>query len=109
MIPGTEVGVWVKELEPGRRMLWWDHKGEYSWEWLLLPHGEHRTRLVSRLRATYPPLLSTRTIYTLVATTGDIVMMRRCLLGIRRRAEGYASVSVPQRDAGAMSAQEGAA
>ena len=87
MIPGEDVGVWVKEIEPGRRMLWWDHKGEYSWEWTLEPVAASSTRLVSRLRATYPPLLSTRTVYTVVATTGDIVMMRRCLLGIRDRAE----------------------
>ncbi len=90
MIPGDEVGVWVKELEPGRRVLWWDRKGEYSWEWTLDEIAPGRTRLVSRLRATYPPLLSTRTLYVVVATTGDIVMMRRCLLGIRDRAEALA-------------------
>jgi hypothetical protein len=93
MIPGGEVGVWVKEIEPGKRLLWWDRKGEYSWEWLLDPVGENQTRLITRLRATYPPLLSKRTIYALVATTGDIVMMRRCLLGIRHRAESSARIS----------------
>jgi hypothetical protein len=85
-----DVGVWVKEIDPGRRVLWWDHKGEYSWEWTLEPMPDGSTRLVSRLRATYPPLLSTRTIYAAVATTGDIVMMRRCLRGIRDRAEAAA-------------------
>jgi hypothetical protein len=87
MVPGTEVGVWVKEIEPGRRMLWWDRKGEYSWEWLLEPAIGDATRLVTRLRGTYPPLWSRRTLYVLFATSGDIVMMRRCLLGIRERAE----------------------
>jgi hypothetical protein len=24
MVTGKDIGVWVKELEPGRRMLWWD-------------------------------------------------------------------------------------
>lgn len=90
MIPGDEVGVWVKEIEPARRVLWWDRKGEYTWEWTLEPVAPGSTRLVSRLRATYPPLLSARTIYTAVATAGDIVMMRRCLLGIRDRAEAAA-------------------
>jgi hypothetical protein len=90
MIPGTEVGVWVKEIEPERRMLWWDRKGEYSWEWVLEPAGDHETRLLTRLRATYPPLLSRRTLYVMVATSGDIVMIRRCLLGIRDRAERLA-------------------
>ena len=93
MIPGDEVGVWVKEIDPGRRVLWWDRKGEYTWEWTLEPLGPGSTRLVSRLRATYPPLLSTRTLYATVATTGDIVMMRRCLLGIRDRAEAGARSS----------------
>jgi hypothetical protein len=90
MVPGTEVGVWVKEIEPGHRMLWWDRKGEYSWEWLVEPVGARATRLLTRLRATYPPLLSKRTLYVMVATSGDIVMMRRCLLGIRDRAERLA-------------------
>jgi hypothetical protein len=90
MVPGDEIGVWVKEIEPGHRVLWWDRKGEYSWEWVLDEMSPGTTRLVSRLRATYPPLLSTRTIYAAVATTGDIVMMRRCLLGIRDRAEATA-------------------
>ena len=90
MIPGDEIGVWVKEIEPGCRILWWDRKGEYSWEWTLNEVSPGVTRLVSRLRATYPPLLSARTVYTLVATTGDVVMMRRCLLGIRDRAEAAA-------------------
>lgn len=90
MIPGEDVGIWVKEIEPPRRLLWWDHKGEYSWEWTLEPLADDATRLVSRLRATYPPLLSTRTVYAAVATTFDIVMMRRCLLGIRDRAEATA-------------------
>ena len=90
MVPGTEIGVWVKEIEPDHRMLWWDRKGEYSWEWLLEPTGQHATRLLTRLRATYPPLLSKRTLYVVVATSGDILMMRRCLLGIRDRAERLA-------------------
>jgi hypothetical protein len=37
MIAGEEVGPVVKELEPNRRMLWWDGKGEFTWEWLLEP------------------------------------------------------------------------
>jgi hypothetical protein len=107
MIPGSDVGVWVKELEPPHRMLWWDKKGEYSWEWLLEPAGDRATRLVTRLRATYPPLLSARTVYTLVATTGDILMMRRCLLGIRDRAER--AVAQHRRTAAlAAAVQEGA-
>lgn len=99
MIPNSEIGVWVREIEPNRRLLWWDQKGEYSWEWLLDPSPDGGTRLVSRLRASYPPLLSTRTLYVIVATTGDIVMMRRCLLGIRDRAERLAAMRGERRRA----------
>ena len=87
MVPGKDVGVWVKELEPNRRMLWWDKKGEYSWEWQLDPIDDESTRLIKRLRATYPPLWSTKTLYVVLATTGDIVMIRKCLLGLKARAE----------------------
>jgi hypothetical protein len=54
MVAGKDIGVWVKELEPARRMLWWDGKGEYSWEWVLEP-ADGRTRLLNRLRATRHP------------------------------------------------------
>ena len=92
MVPGKDVGVWVKELEPNRRMLWWDRKGEYSWEWQLDPIDDESTRIVTRLRATYPPLWSSKTLYVMLATTGDIVMIRKCLLGIKARAERLAAM-----------------
>ncbi len=91
MVPGKEVGIWVKELEPNRRMLWWDKKGEYSWEWQLGPIDDNSTRLVTRLRATYPPLWSSKTPYVGLATTGDIVMIHKCLLGMKARAEELAA------------------
>jgi hypothetical protein len=31
MIAGKDVGPVVKELEPNRRMLWWDGHGEFTW------------------------------------------------------------------------------
>ncbi len=48
------------------------------------------TRLISRIRETYPPLFSLRTFYAVVAGTGDIVMVRRQLRGIKARAEWLA-------------------
>ena len=80
-----DVGVWVKELEPGHRMLWWDRNGEYTWEWLLEPEGG-RTRLINRVRVTRHPW-TRRMLYELVAANGDIVMMRKMLRGIKQRAE----------------------
>jgi hypothetical protein len=89
MVAGKDIGVWVKELEPDRRMLWWDGKGEYSWEWVLEP-ADGRTRLLNRLRATRHPW-TRRMLYELVAANGDIVMQRKLLRGIKKRAERLAT------------------
>jgi len=91
MVKGKEVGLIVKEMEPNRRMLWWDGKGDYSWEWFLAPIGDENTRLIRRLRATYPRFFSSRMLYVALATSGDIVMVSRELRGIKERAEGHAS------------------
>jgi hypothetical protein len=88
MVVGKDVGVRVKELETDRRMLWWDEKGEYSWEWVLEP-ADGRTRLLQRLRVTKHPW-TRRMLYELMAANGDIVMQRKLLRGIKQRAERLA-------------------
>lgn len=93
MIAGEEVGPVVKELEPNRRMLWWDGEGEFTWEWLLEPLDDRMTRLLTRVQETYPPLWSRRMLYAIVASCGDIVMVRRQLRGIKARAERLAVAS----------------
>ena len=89
MVVGQPVGPHVRELEPDRRMLWVT-EDQLSWEWLLEPIGEQSTRLLNRIRGTYPPLWSRRMPYAIAASTGDIVMNRRQLRGIRARAERLA-------------------
>jgi hypothetical protein len=89
MVAGKDVGVRVKELEPERRMLWWDEQGEYSWEWVLEP-ADGRTRLIQRLRVTRHPW-TRRMLYELVAANGDVVMQRKLLRGIKQRAERLAA------------------
>lgn len=89
MVAGKDIGVRVKELEPGRRMLWWDEKGEYSWEWVLEP-ADGRTRLLNRLRVTKHPW-TRKMLYELVAANGDVVMQRKLLRGIKQRAERFAA------------------
>jgi hypothetical protein len=95
MVAGKDIGVRVKELEPERRMLWWDEQGEYSWEWVLEP-ADGRTRLIQRLRVTRHPW-TRRMLYELVAANGDVVMQRKLLCGIKQRAEGLAA---PHRTTG---------
>jgi hypothetical protein len=90
MVAGKDIGVRVKELEPQRRMLWWDEQGEYSWEWVLEPIGQHTTRLLNRLRVTRHPW-TWKALYELVAANGDVVMQRKLLRGIKQRAERLAA------------------
>jgi hypothetical protein len=90
MVSGKDIGVRVKELEPDRRMLWWDEQGEYSWEWLLEPIDQHTTRLLNRLRVTKHPW-TRKMLYELVAANSDVVMQRKLLREIKQRAERLAA------------------
>jgi len=107
MVAGKQIGPVVKELEPNRRMLWWDGHGEFTWEWVLDSIDDRATRLLTRVQEAYPPLWSRRMLYGIVASTGDIVMVRRQLRGIRERAERLAAASPVPRPA-AMSTPAGA-
>jgi hypothetical protein len=93
MVAGQEVGPVVKELEPSRCMLWWDGHGQFTWEWLLEPVDDKTTRLLTRVQESYPPLWSRRMLYAMVASTGDILMARKQLRGIKARAERLAAES----------------
>jgi len=86
MGPGGSSGLWVKDLEPDRWMLWWDKKGYATWLWLLDPIGEGRTRLITRVRAHYR-WTSPSILFSLPMDVGDIVMMRKSMLAVKRRAE----------------------
>jgi hypothetical protein len=76
----------VVVLEPSRAMVW-NLPGEgFSWAWGLYPEGEGRTRLVTRLHMRYVwrfPLI----LGYFVIDVGDFIMMRKCMLGVKRRAE----------------------
>ncbi len=89
MSPGGKVGLWVKDFEPDRWMLWWDRKGDVSRLWLLDSVGDSRTRLITRVRVRYR-WISAGILFSLAMDVGDIVMMRKCMLGIKRRAEAMA-------------------
>lgn len=90
MITGGDIGPTVKETDPPRRMPWCDDVGEFGWEWLLEPAAAGGTRLLNRLRVTAHPSTG-RMTYEAVAAVGDIVMQRRMLRGIKRRAEQTAA------------------
>jgi hypothetical protein len=77
----------VKAFQPHRWLLW--AKPDSTWAWLLTPVDGGHTRLVIRLKERYPwrtsPGLALITV--VLFEFGDFPMMRKLLLGIRRRAE----------------------
>jgi hypothetical protein len=77
----------VVALEPNRVMAWNLPGRDFTWAWGLYPEGEGRTRLVSRIRMKYvwkwPVILG-----YFIIDVGDFIMMRKCMWGIKRRAEG---------------------
>lgn len=84
--PDQKNGMWVKEFRDDEYILWWDHKGNGSWGWYLRLNGDGGTRLISRLRTRYD-LSFPWIIYYLIYDFGDIVMMSKCMKGIKQRAE----------------------
>lgn len=84
--PDGKQGMRVKEFQQNQSMVWWDQKGDSSWVWGIYPEGEAASRLVTRIRVKYR-LFSPALFFNLLVEFGDLVMMRQCLLGIKRRAE----------------------
>jgi hypothetical protein len=85
------VGLKVKAIEPERWMLWWDDKTrDTTWTWALYPIDMQQTRLITRVRMCYrwtkPSIL-----FSLLVEFADLAMMRKCLLGIKQRAERLAA------------------
>jgi hypothetical protein len=81
----------VRMLEPGRFLLLVvgeeaRPQGAWTWLWALEPQDATHTRVVTRLRVRLGP------VATLVLDAVEIVMMRKCLLGIKRRVEATPAV-----------------
>lgn len=79
-------GMWVKDYKEPEYILWWDHRGRGTWGWFLRQTQAGETRLITRLRTKYDfsfPWI----IYYIFYDVGDIIMMRKCMLGIKERAE----------------------
>jgi len=80
----------VKAVEPEQWVLWWDDRTQdTTWTWALDPVDQRRTRLITRVRMRYrwtkPSIL-----FSLLVEFADLVMMRKCLLTIKQRAESLA-------------------
>lgn len=88
MSPDGKVGMYVKDFCPDEWMLWWDQKGTTTWAWGIYPDGDGRSRLITRVRARYE-WFSLAAPFNLLVEFADIIMMRKCLLGIKARAEQW--------------------
>jgi len=84
----------VARLQP-RTLMLWDKPGG-SWLWLLEPGDAGCTRLITRLRSRYAWAKPTIVTELILMEIGDPFMMRKCLLGIRQRAERLAAGCGPQ-------------
>ncbi len=86
MSPDGKYGIYVKEFRENEWILWNDKEGDTTWFWGVYPDGEKRTRLVTRIRIKYH-WNSPTALFNLLIEFCDWFMMRKCLLGIKERAE----------------------
>ena len=85
--PTDQTSFRVAQVEPPASLVW--TKPDSSWAWALTPLPGARTRLVTRLKQRYRPVPAAL-MTVVLAEFGDFPMMRKMLLGIKRRAEGMA-------------------
>jgi hypothetical protein len=78
----------LERVEPERVLAWRSQDGNWVWTFVLRKHNG-TTRLISRNRFRLPTLAVR--IAMLPMEPGSLVMERKMLLGIRRRAEGLAA------------------
>jgi hypothetical protein len=84
--PDQKNGMWVKEFREHEYILWTDKANKATWLWYLYTN-EGNTRLLTRLRTKYV-WKGFWIIYYLVYDFGDIIMMSKCMNGIKQRTEG---------------------
>jgi hypothetical protein len=94
--PSDTTAFKVAAFEPNRSLVWAQPMS--TWAWTLTPADPGTTRLVTRLRIRYEWRHPVSAVLSLVLNEfGDFPMMRRMLLGIKRRAEGSSLPAAPDR------------
>ncbi len=74
-----------------------------TWSWRLVPSGQARTRLITRIRTRYEWRRPLTPLTVLLMEVADYPMMRRMLRGIRDRAREHYQLSMAPRSKGALS------
>jgi hypothetical protein len=80
-------GMRIKAFEPNRWVLWSEPNQLTTWIWSLEPIRGGQTRLITRVRSRSSWHHPATAVWLLVVEVTDFPMMRKCLLGIKRRAE----------------------
>src|ERR687897_2315705 len=88
-------GLRVKDFAPGEWLLWWDGVGYSTWLWSLERIAPEQTRLVTRVRTQYRWTRPTILFALLLMEPWDFPMMRKCMLGIKRRVESASPQAGP--------------
>jgi hypothetical protein len=89
MSPDGKQGMFVKDFVVNEWVLWGDHKGDSTWVWGMYPEEDGSTRLITRVRVQYR-IFSWDVFFNLLIEFADIWMMRKCMRGIKWRAEKLA-------------------
>jgi hypothetical protein len=105
MGPGKDAGMRVKGFEPDRWILWWDKNQLTTWVWALDPMPDGTTRLVTRVRSRPSWRRPSTVMWLLLFEVADFPLMRKCLLGIKRRAEATHLESPVENVAGRFGAE----
>lgn len=88
--PSDKTAFKVASFEPNRSLVW--EQPVSTWVWTLTPVDGTKTRLVTRLRIRYEWRCPLDALFSMLLNEfGDFPMMRRMLLGMKRRAEASTS------------------
>lgn len=85
--PGEDAGMRVRAFESARWVVWQSRDQRTTWAWQLEADDGGRTRLLTRVRSRPSPRRPSTFAWLLLTEVADFPMMRKCLLGIKRRAE----------------------
>ena len=86
----------LEHVEPERVLAWRSADGNWVWTFVIEPRGTGGSRLISRNRFRLPSLGAR--LGMLPMEPGSLVMERKMLRGIKRRAENYTPPPAPPAD-----------
>ena len=89
MSPDGKFGLWVEDFKTNEWIVWRDENRDVTWTWVIEKQEDNKCRLITRIRMKYR-WLSPMAPMNLLIEFCDFPMMRKCMLGIKYRAESMA-------------------